>query len=178
MAKRSLVLTSTSAKGSRMSKAITDINPTAAGDVLLTFAQKLNNLTTNTYVKTDCVDKFNLDTEAGAIDSRPVPTITGNVYATPFDNETKIAINVDTNSDGTCWAAVKADSALRIYPVLIGTNDPEDGLHRFTWMVYGSKTASEKKPFTLICNIEGSETYKPVSLEIHFDENGKVIENG
>lgn len=44
-------------------KSLTDINPNATDDELKTFAQTLISLTNNSYVKTDRVDKRNLDTD-------------------------------------------------------------------------------------------------------------------
>ena len=74
MAKRSLILTTNSQGGKKIQKTITDINPNADSETMLAFAQKLNALTTNTYERTDCVEKYNIDTEDAP--SKPEPTLT------------------------------------------------------------------------------------------------------
>ena len=64
MAKRSLIYTSTAAgTGKKLQKTITDVNPNATSAQLKTFVQKINALTTNSYVQVDCIDKYNVDTE-------------------------------------------------------------------------------------------------------------------
>jgi len=74
MAKTSLILTTTDILGRKQQKSFTDVNPNADTAALKTFAQMCNNLTTNTYVSTDRIDKINCDTEAGT--SKTTPTFT------------------------------------------------------------------------------------------------------
>lgn len=64
MAKTSLIISSTSVSdGKKLQKTLTDINSAATNDQLKSFAQVLNNLTTNTYLETNRVDRSNCDTE-------------------------------------------------------------------------------------------------------------------
>ena len=97
MAKRSLILTTNSQGGKKIQKTITDINPNADSETMLAFAQKLNALTTNTYERTDCVEKYNIDTEDAP--SKPEPTLT-------VQNQTGTAgitlawLNSRTNGEG------------------------------------------------------------------------------
>lgn len=76
MAKTSLIITST-AGTKKLQKTLTDINSAATNDQLKSFAQALNNLTTNTYGETNRVDRTNCDTEdSGGKQFREI-TITG-----------------------------------------------------------------------------------------------------
>lgn len=74
MAKTSVILTARDESGKDLQKSLTDINPDATNAQLMTFAQKLNSMTKNTYISTTRVDKINCDTEPG--DTRPTPTLT------------------------------------------------------------------------------------------------------
>lgn len=66
MAKTSLIVTSTTATdGKKLQKTLTDINSAATNEQLKSFGQRLNGLTTNTYVETNRVDRVNCDTEDG-----------------------------------------------------------------------------------------------------------------
>lgn len=60
----SMSFTSTTQGGDKLQKAITDINPDAAGDKLVGFAQKLNALTTNTYTGATKIVKQELSSVA------------------------------------------------------------------------------------------------------------------
>ena len=64
MAKTSLIITSIDQLGKSLQKTVTDVNPNATSAQLVTFATKLNALTTNSYVRTDRIDKINCDTES------------------------------------------------------------------------------------------------------------------
>jgi hypothetical protein len=59
--KTSLVINAVN-DGKQIQKTLTDINPTADNGALKVWGQMLNGLTTNTYVKTDRIDKTNCDT--------------------------------------------------------------------------------------------------------------------
>lgn len=60
----SMSFTSTTQGGDKLQKAITDINPDAAGDKLVGFAQRLNALTTNTYTGATKIVKQELSSVA------------------------------------------------------------------------------------------------------------------
>lgn len=76
MAKRSLILTSTSNQGKKLQKTFTDVNPAATSESMLTAVQMINELTTATYVQTDLVEKYNLDTEDAPSKTEPTLTLT------------------------------------------------------------------------------------------------------
>lgn len=77
MPKTDLKLYSTDATtGAKQTTSITYVNPNASNTVLKQFAQKLNNLTTNTYSSADRVETVNVDTEGSRKSFRDI-TITG-----------------------------------------------------------------------------------------------------
>lgn len=51
------------ATGTKQTTTISYVNPTAGNTVLKSFAQQLNNLTTNNYSSSDKIETLNLDTE-------------------------------------------------------------------------------------------------------------------
>ena len=73
--------------GRKLQKTITDVNPNADGTALKTWAQGLNNLTTNSYVGTTKINIDNLLEEdtggggSGAVNPLPVPTVVA-IYLT------------------------------------------------------------------------------------------------
>lgn len=70
--------------GRKLQKTITDVNPNADGTALKTFAQGLNNLTTNTYVGTTKINIDNLlneDSSSGGGDNPlPSPALTAFIW--------------------------------------------------------------------------------------------------
>jgi len=64
MAKISVALNSTEqATGKKNQKTLTDIKASATSEQITNFTRGLNNLTTNTYVETNRIEKLNADTE-------------------------------------------------------------------------------------------------------------------
>ena len=80
MAKVSVALNSTeAATGKKLQKTLTDINASATSAQIKTFAQALNNLTTNNYIETNRIEKTNVDTEesgGGGGTAKPSHTLT------------------------------------------------------------------------------------------------------
>ena len=62
--KTSLIITATDAAGKTQQKSVTDVNPNAADEHILTFAQMTNALTTDTYQKSTLIIRRELDEEA------------------------------------------------------------------------------------------------------------------
>ena len=92
------------------SKTIENINPAARNATLAQFGEKIADLTTNTYQKTDRITKVNCDTEPGG-GTKPTPTLTlsqssialadvSAISATPAINP---VITITTNSDGNIY---------------------------------------------------------------------------
>lgn len=65
MPKVDLKLSSTATNGKKQTTTIAYANPSASNTVLKSFAQQLNNLTTNNYESSDRIETVNLDTEQG-----------------------------------------------------------------------------------------------------------------
>jgi len=74
----SITIESTNTSNVTKQKSIPYINENASDSELLAFAQAVNNLTKNTYVKTDRIDKRNLD--SSTVTDRPVIKFLTNVY--------------------------------------------------------------------------------------------------
>lgn len=66
----SLIISATNS-GKKVTKAITNINPEKDNAVLKTFAQKVNDLTTNTYVDATRINKQSVNEQ----DGKPEPTL-------------------------------------------------------------------------------------------------------
>lgn len=159
MAKRSLILTSTSNQGKKLQKTITDINPNAGAVALKGFAQKLNAMTTNTYVQTDCIDKYNVDTEVPPIDTRQTPTLSIPTVPT--------------------LAQVKANSADLIITSYTGDGNVylrrNTGCKGVAFTIFGSNsvllsrdstiTAENVMGGTFILGATGTDNYKPIEVE-------------
>lgn len=75
MAKTDLKLYATDTQGKSTTSSITYINPEATNSELLRLGRMINNLTTNTYSKTDRINTVNCDTEAGGGSITPTLTV-------------------------------------------------------------------------------------------------------
>ena len=154
MAKRSLILTSTSNQGKKLQKTITDINPNAGAVALKSFAQKLNAMTTNTYVQTDCIDKFNVDTETPPVDTRQEPTFELGTIEIPSSANSTMPTSYTTNSNGNISVAIED-----VQNVLVGIG-PENGTPAIQMYIYRTKPATGTVG-KLVIRIEGTNTFKP-----------------
>lgn len=76
MAEYEMKISQTTSEGKVTNVTITNINPEATNGTLVAFAEKLTELTTSTYNKSDKITTMNLDTEGGG--ALPVPTLTLN----------------------------------------------------------------------------------------------------
>lgn len=102
MAQTSIIITSTDTNNKKLQKTLTYANANASSGVLKSVAQQLNALTTNTYEKTDRIDRINCDTEESGVTTKFTSTI-------DFD-KTTIDLSVDDNpvtfgydGDGTLY---------------------------------------------------------------------------
>lgn len=167
MATRSLILTSAQAgTGKKLQKTITNVNPNATADVMKTFAQKLSALTTDTYVQTDCIDKYNVDTEnvpldTGSNDTRAEATFSFTVtnFLSGLTEEAK-RTKYETNSDGELSIAVNGNHGMLVGLFI----DSDTGETKIGNQPLGrTKTAG-----TLTVRITGTETYKPFEQTYDF----------
>ena len=98
--KTSLVINALS-DGKAIQKTLTDINPAADNAALKTFGQMLNALTTNTYVKTDRIDKTNCDAVVAKAQPQLSKSAADSLRRTACLNG--IALPVDYTGDGELY---------------------------------------------------------------------------
>ena len=128
--KTSLVINAVN-DGKQIQKTLTDINPAANNSALKIWGQMLNGLTTNTYVKTDRIDKTNCDT----YETKLTPSITLDSTVVPSTltrsfclNGTNLPIDIETdgelsivNNDNTTWCTtIRLGADTGIYRLYIG----------------------------------------------------------
>ena len=98
MATTSLIVNTKDTNDKALQKTITNVNAACSSGTLKTFSQMLNGLTSNTYVKTDRVDKSNVDTEStgstGATTARSI-NIQATQYVAEQQKNTLDAVNND-----------------------------------------------------------------------------------
>lgn len=160
MAKRSLILTSTAAgTGKKLQKTITDINPNIGAEALKGFTQKLNAMTTNTYVQTDCIDKYNVDTEQLPVDTRLTPTITfpENQPPTLLSGLGNL-VKVTHTGDGNVY--VRRNSGCTGIDFVMGWESEGSISFRLTQSQQMTAAAG-----TYVVGLTGTETYKPLEIE-------------
>lgn len=100
--------------GKAVSKTINNVNPDASNMTLAEFGTKLNDLTSNTYERTDRVTTINCDSEPGG-GAKPTPTITLNpATKTAAEAQSAMATNglaqlasVTSNSTGRLYSYQK-----------------------------------------------------------------------
>ena len=128
--KTSLVINAVN-DGKQIQKTLTDINPAANNSALKVWGQMLNGLTTNTYVKTDRIDKTNCDT----YETKLTPSITLDSTVVPSTltrsfclNGTNLPIDIETdgelsivNNDNTTWCTtIRLGADTGVYRLYIG----------------------------------------------------------
>lgn len=156
MAKYDLKLKTTDA-GTQKARTLTmsNVNPEASANVLKSFTQQLNQLTTNTYVETDYIITTNLDTETPPIDTRLTPTMT-------FPNNqppTSLAglgntIVVNHTGDGNVY--IRRNSGCDNISFIMWNSSS------FYMEGYSGKTPTTG---TYVVGLTGTETYKPLEIE-------------
>lgn len=152
--KTSLVINAVN-NGKALQKTLTDINPAADNTALRTWGQMLNNLTTNTYVKTDRIDKTNCDSVSAKL--TPSVKIANNVENIPYSSAIGgqgYALDVvgDGNfsivkSDDSAWTTGIRRGSSGAWRLLIGK--PIDGTADFMTV-----------PHDIIIRTEETDTYK------------------
>ena len=99
MAQTSIIVTTTDTNNKKLQKTFTYANANASSSVLKSVAQQLNALTTNTYEKTDRIDRINCDTEehSSGTTTKPAPTL----EMTLDRQQTDGFVEISYNGDGT-----------------------------------------------------------------------------
>lgn len=114
----SLIINATNS-GKKVTKAITNINPEKDNSILKTFAQKVNALTTNSYVDATRVNKMSVEEQGGGGKTEPTLTI-DNKGRYSYDGDGEIFGYLDTADvglyinrvDKTCSIIVTGDPAI------------------------------------------------------------------
>lgn len=98
MATTSLIINTKDTADKALQKTITNVNAACSSGTLKTFSQMLNGLTSNIYLKTDRVDKSNVDTEStgstGSTTARSID-IQATQYVAEQQKNTLGAVNND-----------------------------------------------------------------------------------
>lgn len=99
MAQTSIIVTTTDTNNKKLQKTFTYANANASSSVLKSVAQQLNALTTNTYEKTDRIDRINCDTEehSSGTTTKTAPTL----EMTSDRQQTDGFVEISYNGDGT-----------------------------------------------------------------------------
>ena len=170
MAKTSLILETTDTSGKKIQKTFTDVNPEASSADLVTFAQMCNGLTSNTYVRTDRVNKINCDTETSGGDSRAEATVT---FPEAVDGVISVSNNATTNRQINYNGSRLTKEVFDTFDthsigfdsdnvgIAIG-NQTESGYTNL--LVYA--TVSQLGRYTVPIKLGGTDTHKPVELNL------------
>lgn len=161
--KTSLVINAVN-DGKHIQKTLTDINPTADNGALKVWGQMLNGLTTNTYVKTDRIDKTNCDTYETKL--TPSITLDSTVDTSTLTRSFCLAgasplINVETdgeisiaNNDNTTWCTTIRQGA-------------DTGRYRFyIGIINEQTTANATAGHTVIVESKETERYYAGRFEL------------
>lgn len=159
--KTSLVINATNA-GKVIQKTLTDINPAAENSALKTWGQMLNGLTTNTYMKTDRIDKTNVDDSVEKL----TPLVKLNDAADPLKRS--VCLNgasplLDVTTDGEL-SIVTGDSVswcTTIYKKVDGS------AYRLYVGIVNSQTAGQATaPYDIVIRSAETDTYKAGEFHI------------
>lgn len=153
--KTSLIINSTY-DGKTIQKTLTDINPAADNTALKTWGQMLNGLTTNTYVKTDRIDKTNCDsvveklTPSLVIDSSESPlvrseAVQGKYVKVNYTGDGTLSI---VNNDETSWATTFR-------------KNPNSGeLYLYMGIIHSATEANATAPHDIVIRSDETNDYK------------------
>lgn len=94
----SLIINTTDQNDKALQKTVTFVNADCSASVLKTAAQKLNSLTTNTYVKTTRIDKISVDTASDLIPRSSVAFYMklGTGAETDITNQDEVTVDIST----------------------------------------------------------------------------------
>lgn len=161
MAKTDVKLYSTDTYGKVTTTTISDVNPAATSSQLVQMGHLFNNLTQNTYGKTDRINTINCDTESG--DSKQTPTLyLATSSGSSISSETR---TVDANTfdsyvvhyDGDGEIVIESTPATATFLVNIG--DFDETTHNAPMTAYLKATANQQyADFTL--HATETDTYK------------------
>lgn len=169
--KTSLVITSSSA-GKNLQKTLTDINPAASNSALKTWGEMLTGLTTNTYVKTDRVDKTNCDT----VPVKQTPTF--ELYLNTAEQLTKtnclagVSAMFNYNGDGKIWVEQNNDNTSWCTTVVYkGESDPEANYRMYIGCINEATKAAATAPHDIIIRTEETDNFEAGEFVVHILED-------
>ena len=147
------------------SKTIENINPAARHATLAQFGEKIADLTTNTYQKTDRITKVNCDTEPGG-GVKPTPTLTLSQSSIAIADMNSISsapainpvITITTNSDGRPYIRYTSTGTTNntLYYVVMFGNE-------FTPLKGANANTAQK----IYVGVTETDSYKGVEVEFN-----------
>ena len=185
MATTSLIINTKDQEDKALTKTITNVNANCASSTLKTVAQMLNGLTTNTYVKTDRVDKSNVDT---ATDT-PKQARNVNFYITKkqsasenyvqliADDVTEVETVVPNNGMLQVWlggdaldmvpsSSSTSSDGVQLNPYYVQYNFYDGETYDKAAMKWEVKQGGAGKSVTLTVNLPESMTYQAYSRTV------------
>lgn len=153
--KTSLVINAVN-DGKQIQKTLTDINPAADNTALKVWGQMLNGLTTNTYVKTDRIDKTNCDSVVEKLTPSLIINETledglvrswllqGRSIRMAYTGDGELMI---VNNDETSWATTFRTS-------------PSAGLCMYIGVINSSTEANATAPHDIVVRSVETDNYK------------------
>lgn len=154
MAKYSAQLKATSSQGRTVTTSISNVNPEVPTQTIKLFAQRLNQLTTNTYNETEYIVTTNLDTDTR---TDTTMTLTNAEFFTGITSSSKFS-TFTTNSDGEVSIVVNGN-----HGILVGIVS-DSGTTSFCAKPQGATQSSG----TITIRVEGTDTYKPFEQTYDF----------
>ena len=100
MAKTDVKLYAIDTLGKATTTTISDVNPDATSSQLVQMGHLFNNLTQNTYSKTDRINTINCDTEGGSSKQTPTLTLSPNTLSLANIQASKRNVTVSYDGDG------------------------------------------------------------------------------
>ena len=189
MSNTSLAINTTDGNGKKIQKALTDINPNAETTALRTFAQGLNDLTTNDYVGSVRVTKTNLDEDGGDTPASTKTARTGYILTGSEPHATVTApINVnslgayDYNADNQLYGFNFTGDNAPIHVItgpefkaqeimLTAPSSPPESLqpslceHPFTIALFNAEETISGS-YTATLRVDETETYQALDIVI------------
>lgn len=163
MKRSSILTTSPAGSDKKKQKTFTNINQNVSGPALKTALQKINALTTDTYVNSSVVDKYDLDTESPPVvtpDTRPIPTLSVSNVPSLADinsNSSSSLLSVTYTGDGVTYAYRKS-----------GCDKIAFSMYSNTQMLIKKADTSSSivaTAGTFILGATGTDNYQPVEVE-------------
>lgn len=167
MAKTDVKLYSTDTYGKVTTATITDVNPDATSSQLVQMGRLFNNLTQNTYTKTDRINTINCDTEGGGAKQDTTLTLAQSSISLN-DLQTSNTVNggeiaITTNSDGVLYIQqLEADKGYALAAIQFINGNPWLKLNKLT-NVQGQV---QTQPQTITIYQAESETHKAATASI------------